>query len=286
LIVYAVSSDTILNHLSKPAQQGLVMNFETIVLSTDDGLAKLTLNRPEKLNCFNVQMHEEIRTALGLVQTQGMRALLITGAGRGFCAGQDLADRTVLPGGTNIDLGETVEQFYNPLIETISSLPLPVICAVNGVAAGAGANIALACDIVIAGASAKFIESFATIGLVPDSGGSWILPRLIGQARALGLTLTGEPLSATQAAEWGLIWKVVPDASLQDESISLAKKLAEGPTLGLARTKQAIRGASTRSLHEQLKIERDFMRELGQSADYQEGVDAFLTKRRPIFIGK
>jgi 2-(1,2-epoxy-1,2-dihydrophenyl)acetyl-CoA isomerase len=194
------------------------VNYQTIVLELVDGIARLTLNRPDRLNSFTVEMHGEVADALERVATDdAVRVLVLTGAGRGFCAGQDLSDRAVAPGGEAVDLGESVERFYAPLIRRIAGLDKPVIGAVNGVAAGAGANIALACDIVIAARSAKFIQSFANIGLIPDSGGTWILPRLIGQARALGLALTGEPLPAEMAAEWGLIWKCVDDAELAGE---------------------------------------------------------------------
>jgi 2-(1,2-epoxy-1,2-dihydrophenyl)acetyl-CoA isomerase len=262
------------------------MAFETILFEQQDGVARLTLNRPERLNSFTVQMHEEVQEALQRVATGGARALLITGAGRGFCAGQDLSDRSVTAGADGIDLGESVEEYYNPLIRSLTSLSLPVVCAVNGVAAGAGANIALACDIVIAARSAKFIESFANIGLIPDSGGTWILPRLVGQARALGLALTGEPLSAERAENWGLIWKCVEDDSLQAEANELVTRFAQGPTLGLAATKHAIRGSWLKLLDDELDNERDLMQRLGRSADYQEGVAAFLAKRKPVFQGR
>ncbi|MGH6781947.1 MAG: 2-(1,2-epoxy-1,2-dihydrophenyl)acetyl-CoA isomerase PaaG [Sphingomonadaceae bacterium] len=260
--------------------------YETILFEIRDGVARLTLNRPDRLNSLTVTMHDEIAVALTRVATKGTaRALLLTGAGRGFCAGQDLADRAVAPTDDAIDLGESVDKYYNPLIRRLVALDMPVICAVNGVAAGAGANIALACDIVIAARSARFIESFANIGLIPDSGGTWILPRLIGQARALGLALTGEPLSAERAEAWGLIWKCVDDDALAAEAQALAARLAAGPTLGLAATKSAIRVGWQKSLDEALDEERDLMRRLGRSADYREGVAAFLGKRRPEFTG-
>lgn len=252
-----------------------------------DGIARLTLNRPDRLNSFTVQMHGEVAAALDLVEAdESVRTLVLTGAGRGFCAGQDLGDRAVAPGGAAVDLGDSVERFYAPLTRRLSNLPMPVICAVNGVAAGAGANIALACDIVIAARSAKFIQSFANIGLIPDSGGTWILPRLIGQARALGLALTGEPLPAETAASWGMIWKCVDDDALATEVDALAGRFAKGPTKGLARTKALIRGSSLKSLDDELDIERDAMRELGFGHDYQEGVAAFMAKRPPVFTGR
>ena len=263
------------------------MPFETILFSIEAGVAKLTLNRPDRLNSFTVEMHEEVRTALDQLEAdKSVRTLLLTGAGRGFCAGQDLADRAVAPGGDGVDLGESLEERYNPLIRRLTSLPMPVICAVNGVAAGAGANIAFAADIVIAATSAKFIQSFANIGLVPDSGGTWVLPRLAGQARALGMALTGEPINAETAAQWGLIWKAVDDDALADEAGALAAKFAHAPTRGLAAVKNAIRTASSRTLDEQLDLERDVQRELGRSDDYREGVDAFLNKRKPEFQGR
>lgn len=268
------------------------MSFETIIFSVQDGAARLTLNRPDRLNSFTVQMHDEVSDALDTVEGDAsIRTLLITGAGRGFCAGQDLSDRAVAPNSDNggddaVDLGESVEKRYNPLVRRLTSLPMPVVCAVNGVAAGAGASIAFACDIVLAGKSAKFIMSFANIGLVPDSGGSWVLPRLVGQARALGMALTGEPVMADQAAHWGLIWKCVDDDQLSSEVDALVAKFAVAPTRGLAETKKLIRGAFSRPLNEQLDLERDQMRELGRSQDYKEGVDAFLNKRKPVFKGR
>lgn len=263
------------------------MNYETIQFEISQNIARLTFNRPERLNSFTVQMHGEVADALARVEGSGeARVLIITGAGRGFCAGQDLSDRSVAPGDKPIDLGASVEAYYNPLIRRLSTLEMPVICAVNGVAAGAGANIALACDIVLAARSAKFIESFANIGLIPDSGGTWILPRLVGQARALGLALTGEPLTAERAEAWGLIWKCVDDEALKTETDILAARFAAGPTLGLAATKRAIRGAWLQSLDQELDNERDLMRRLGSSADYAEGVAAFTEKRKPNFTGR
>lgn len=263
------------------------MTYNTIQFDIDDGAARLTLDRPDRLNSFTVEMHEEVRDALDQVEAdKTVRTLLITGAGRGFCAGQDLSDRAVAPGSDAVDLGDSVEKRYNPLIRTLTSLPMPVICAVNGVAAGAGASIAFACDIVIAAKSAKFIMSFANIGLVPDSGGSWAMPRLVGQARALGMALTGDPVKAEQAADWGLIWKCVDDDQLTDETTALARKFAAAPTRGLAETKKLIRSAFMRPLDEQLDLERDQMRALGKSDDYKEGVDAFMNKRSPKFKGQ
>ena len=259
------------------------MAYETIEFKLEAGVARLTLNRPDRLNSFTVQMHEEVADALG--QLGEARCLVLTGAGRGFCAGQDLNDRAVAPG-QSVDLGESVEQRYNPLIRKLVALPMPVIARVNGVAAGAGGNIALACDIVIAARSAKFIQSFAAIGLIPDSGGTWVLPRLVGQARALGLALTGEALPAEKAEQWGLIWKAVDDQKLDAEVDALAQRFAAGPTRGLARIKTMIRESWGQSLDSELDRQRDAMRELGFSDDYREGVAAFMEKRPPNFTGR
>ena len=259
------------------------MAYETIDFKADGPVARVTLNRPDRLNSFTVQMHEELRDALG--KLGDARVLVLTGAGRGFCAGQDLNDRAVAPGET-VDLGETVEKYWNPLVRTLATMPQPVIARVNGVAAGAGANIALACDIVVAANSVKFIESFSAIGLIPDSGGTWHLPRLIGQARALGLALTGEPLPAEKAAEWGLIWKAVDDDALDAEVDAIANKLASLPPLGLAATKEMIRSSWQYSLDEELTRQAGAMRRLGFTEDYREGVAAFLEKRQPSFTGR
>jgi len=262
------------------------MAYETIIFAIQDGIARLTLQRPDKLNAFNTQMHAEVREALEATRSAAARVLVLSGAGRAFCAGQDLADRAVAPGGEGIDLGASIEAHYKPLVLALRQLPLPVIAAVNGVAAGAGANIALACDLVIAGRSASFIQSFCRLGLVPDSGGTWSLPRLVGDARARGLALLGERLGAQQAAEWGLIWRCVPDEELWPSVEQLARDLAAAPTLGLARIKQALQRAWQQDLAQQLDLERDLQRELGYSADYREGVAAFLEKRAAKFTGR
>ena len=262
------------------------MAYETILFDVANGAATLTLNRPDRLNSFNIKMHEDVADALGRVERDaGIRALLLTGAGRGFCAGQDLSDRAVAPGAEGVDLGESLENRYNPLVKRIMNLPKPVVCAVNGVAAGAGANIAFACDIVLAAKSAKFIQSFSNIGLVPDSGGTWILPRLAGHARALGLALTGEALTAEKAEAWGLIWRAIDDAQLKEESGKLIERLAMGPTRGLAAIKMAMRKGWQADLDTQLDLERDLQRELGRTQDYKEGVAAFGEKRAPKFTG-
>jgi 2-(1,2-epoxy-1,2-dihydrophenyl)acetyl-CoA isomerase len=259
------------------------MAYESIIVEQSGGIARITLNRPDRLNSFTRAMHAELREALA--DLGDARVVVLTGAGRGFCAGQDLNDRAVAPGEA-VDLGETVEESWNPLIRTLASLPQPVIARVNGVAAGAGANIALACDLVFAAKSAKFIQSFSALGLIPDSGGSWHLPRLVGQARALGLALTGEPLSAETAADWGLIWKAVEDDQLDAEVDAVAAKLAALPPLGLAAIKQIIRTSWSRTLDEELDLQRDEMRQLGFTRDYREGVAAFLEKRPARFEGR
>jgi len=263
------------------------MTFTTIEFVTDGALARLILNRPDRLNSFNALMHEEVREAMQAVHNDdGIRCLLISGNGRAFCAGQDLSDRDVAPGDDALDLGETLEQKYNPLIRSLVKLEKPVICAVNGVAAGAGANIALACDIVIAAESAKFIQSFCNIGLLPDSGGTWTLPRLVGRARAMGMALLGERISARQAEEWGLIWKCVADEELSSTAEQMARHLATQPTLGLGLIKRAMLSSSDNSLDDQLDLERDLQRLAGRSEDYREGVGAFMEKREPEFRGR
>lgn len=262
------------------------MSYQNILFDLKGGVARLTLNRPDRLNSFNTAMHAEVREALGSLKGSDARVLVFTGAGRGFCAGQDLNDRAVAPGGAAADLGESVEKNYKPLVLALRSLPIPVIAAVNGVAAGAGANIALACDLVIAARSANFVQGFSKLGLVPDSGGTWTLPRLIGNARAMGLALLGDKLSADQAVQWGLIWRSVDDAELPAVVDALATQLAAAPTRGLARTKQALYEGWDRTLEDQLNIERDYQRELGYTADYAEGVAAFTQKRPPQFTGR
>ena len=260
---------------------------ETVRVSLDSGVLRLTLNRPDKLNSFNEAMHRALRAGFERAGADPeVRAVLLTGAGRGFCAGQDLGDRDPRKGGAAPDLGHTLDTFYNPTLRLIRALEKPVVCAVNGVAAGAGANIALACDIVLAARSAKFIQAFAKIGLVPDAGGSWSLARILGEPRAKALALLAEPLTANQAADWGLIWRAVDDEALQAEAFALAVRLAAGPTRGLGLTKRAIQAAATNSLDAQLDLERDLQREAGRTADYAEGVAAFLEKRPAEFKGR
>lgn len=261
------------------------MAFETLLYAAEDGWARITLNRPDKLNAFTRQMHEDLRAALDRVETEGQRALVLTGAGRGFCAGQDLADRD-FPTGEQPDLGATLDGLYNPLVRRLRALPLPVIAAVHGVAAGAGANVALACDLVVAGRTARFVQAFAKLGLVPDAGGTATLTQRLGTARAMGLALTGEPLSGEVAAAWGLIWRAVDDDRVLVEAEALARSFAAGPTRGYALTKRAIQHAADHGFDAQLDVERDLQREAGRTADYREGVRAFLEKRPPRFEGR
>ncbi|AXK83668.1 2-(1,2-epoxy-1,2-dihydrophenyl)acetyl-CoA isomerase [Pseudolabrys taiwanensis] len=241
----------------------------------------LTLNRPQRLNSFTQAMHVALMKALDEAEAQGCRALLITGAGRGFCAGQDLSD-PIAKG----DLGDTIERYYNPLLRKLRNLPFPTVAGVNGVAAGAGANIAFACDIVLAAKSANFTQAFAKIGLVPDSGGTWLLPRLAGSARARGLALLAEPLSAEKAESWGLIWKAVDDDKLIAEAEKICTQFGSGPTFGLAQIKRALDAAETNDFATQLDLERDLQRAAGRSPDYAEGVKAFMEKRAPVFTGR
>ena len=262
------------------------MAYENIQFTIEAAIARLMLNRPDKLNSFNTAMHAEVRDALSQVTQHEARVLVITGAGRGFCAGQDLADRAVAPTGERVDLGESIERNYKPLILGLRALPLPVVCAVNGVAAGAGANIALACDVVLAARSASFIQAFAKIGLIPDSGGTYFLPRLVGSARAMGLALLAERLSAEEAERWGLIWRAVDDARLMEEAAAVARALAAGPTRGYGLIKKALNASAGNSLDAQLDLERDLQREAGFSEDYREGVAAFMQKRKPQYKGK
>ncbi len=263
------------------------MSYDNVLFTLDAGIARLTLNRPDRLNSFNDAMHAEVRDALGRVATDASaRVLVITGAGRGFCAGQDLSDRAVSAGSAPVDLGASIERNYKPLVLALRALPLPVVCAVNGVAAGAGANLAFACDIVIAARSATFIEAFCKLGLIPDTGGTYFLPRLAGTARAMGLALLGDKIGAEQAAAWGLIWQCVDDTELPAVADKLAAHFATAPTKGLARTKQALYASPVNTLEAQLDLERDFMRELGMSDDYREGVVAFMAKRPPRFTGR
>ena len=256
-----------------------------VLVDIAKGVARVTLNRPATLNAFTIGMHRALLDALDRAEAESARVMVLTGAGRAFCAGQDLGERDTA-GDAALDLGANIEKWYNPLVRRLTRVPFPLIAAVNGVAAGAGANLALAADIVIAKESARFIQSFATIGLLPDSGGTWRLPRLIGEARALAIAMTGTPVEARQAAEWGMIWKAVPDETFEQEVDASAAAFADAPTAGMVATARAIRGAWDRDLDEQLDHERDTQRRLGLTADYREGVEAFKAKRPPVFKGK
>jgi 2-(1,2-epoxy-1,2-dihydrophenyl)acetyl-CoA isomerase len=261
--------------------------MSSILVSLETGVLSITLNRPDKLNSFNPEMHQLLRQALERAHDEDdVRTVLLTGAGRAFCAGQDLSERNVSPGATPIDLAISLGSHYNPLVRRLRELPKPVVCAVNGVAAGAGANIALACDLVVAARSASFVQAFSKIGLLPDSGGTFFLPRLVGTARAMGLALLGEKLSAEDAVQWGLIWKVVDDAQLMEEALSISKNLSEGPTRGYGLIKKAFSMSATNTLDAQLDLERDLQRALGRSEDYREGVAAFFEKSPPAFRGR
>ena len=263
------------------------MNYQNIFFSNAEGIARITLNRPERLNAFNDAMHAELRDALARVKADAsVRVLLFTGAGRGFCAGQDLADRAVRPGSEPVDIGGSIERNYKPLVLALRALPMPVVCAVNGVAAGAGANVALACDIVVASKSASFIQAFCKIGLIPDAGGTHFLPRLVGSARAMGLAMLGDKVSAQQAEDWGMIWKCVDDAEFSTTVEALLRHLAAAPTRALAATKRAFHQSAGNTLEQQLNVERDLQCEMGYTEDFQEGVAAFGEKRPPRFTGR
>jgi len=262
-------------------------SFEQIRLHLSGGVATVTLNRPDRLNSFTAKMHAELRKAIDVIRDDAaIRVMILTGAGRGFCAGQDLGERKPATGSEKPDLGKSLETNYHPLVLALRSLDKPVIGAINGVAAGAGASIALACDLVVAAKSASFIQAFCKLGLVPDAGGTYFLTRRLGAPRAMGLALLGERLSAQQAQQWGLIWRCVDDEQLMPEVNQLADMLATGPTRGYARTKQAIYAAEQNALEQQLATESAFQRELGQTDDYAEGVAAFTEKRKPQFSGR
>ena len=265
------------------------MDYRNILYSTEGGIARLTLSRPDKLNSFTGEMHAELRDALDRIQADGsVRVLVLSGAGRAFCAGQDLADpeMSALPDGRLADIGNVVENNYKPLILRLQNLRVPTIAAVNGIAAGAGASVALACDLVVATKSASFLQAFSKVGLIPDTGGTWFLPQRVGMARAIGLAMLADKLPAEKAADWGLIWAAYEDAEFSAKVDAMAVQLAALPTKALVRTRQAMHAAASHTLEQQLSFEGGFMRELGWSPDYAEGVAAFMEKRAPKFTGQ
>ena len=263
------------------------MNFNAILLDIAEGVATITLNRPDKLNSFTDEMHAELKQAMQIIQAdRSVRVLMITGAGRGFCAGQDLSERMMGDGAETADVGSSLEKNYNPLLKQLRALPYPVICAVNGVAAGAGCNLVLACDIVLAAKSASFVQAFSRIGLIPDAGGTYTLPRLVGTARAMAAMMLAEKVGAEQAEKWGMIWKCVDDAQLMNEANTLARHLAGQATRALGLTKRAIYASANNTFEQQLDLERDLQREAAKSEDFREGVMAFKEKRPAKFTGR
>jgi len=258
-----------------------------LVVSVDAGVQRLTLNRPDKLNAFNPELLGALRAAFEqAAQDAGIRAVLLTGAGRGFCAGADLNQRDVGPHAPPLDLSVNLDTLYNPMIRQMRALPKPIVCAVNGIAAGAGTSLAFACDIVLAARSASFLQAFARIGLVPDAGATHFLPRLVGSARATAMALLAEPLGAEDAERWGLIWKCVDDARLMPEAEAILSKLATGPTRSYSLIKRALQASGANTFDQQLDLERDLQREAGTTEDFREGVSAFKEKREPSYKGR
>lgn len=258
-----------------------------ITVQVSDGVQTITLNRPDVLNSFTKAMAQEVLAALGeAAANEHIRAVLLTGAGRGFCAGQDLAEALPTDGGPMPDIGEFVKASYNPIIRAIRTLEKPVICAVNGIAAGAGANLAFACDLTLAATEASFVQSFSKLGLIPDTSGTFFVPRLVGSQRATGMFFLAEKMTAEKACEWGLIWEVTPLATLHNTAYDLAKRLAGQATRGFGLTKRAMNASFANSLDEQLELEAQCMHEAGKTADYEEGVRAFLEKRKPVYMGR
>ena len=269
------------------AANGEASNQPVLLESLDAGVLYLTLNRPERYNAINVSLQEALGRAVGRASAEdACRVVLLTGAGKGFCAGADLTDRTIKPGESRPDLGESLDKRYNPLIRAMRKLPKPIVCAVNGAAAGAGANMALACDIVLAAKSATFLQAFARIGLVPDAGGTWILPRLVGDARARALMMLADPIGAEEAAAWGMIYRAVDDDQLMGVAQEIAERLAAGPTRAYGLMKHAFAASAANSLDAQLDLERDLQREAGATDEFVEGVRAFLEKRPANFRAK
>lgn len=263
------------------------MTAPSILFEPQDGVARITLNRPDVLNSFDKAMAARLQEVLAQVAGDAsLRAVYLTGAGRAFCAGQDLAEAVAREGRGVVDFAEHLRRTYNPIVRAIRALPKPVVCGVNGAAAGAGANIALACDLVIASADSKFIQAFINIGLVPDSGGSFFLPRLVGTARATALMMLGQPVGATEAAEMGLIYKVVPPGTLEEGGYQIARQLACQPTAALGLIKKLLNATSHHTLEEQLELEAECQAAAAESSDYTEGVRAFLEKRKPAFVGR
>ena len=261
------------------------MEQDLVLVTTQGAVRILTLNRPAALNSFTGTMHQQLLAALNAAADDAaVRAVIVTGAGRAFSAGQDLNDPEMsAPEGAPPDVGAVIERHYTPLALRIRSMPVPMIAAVNGVAAGAGANFALGCDMVVAARGASFIQAFSKIGLIPDCGGTWLLPRLLGRARALGLAMTGDKLSAEEAQRLGLIWSCVDDAALMDSTLALATRLAAMPSRALADTRLALDSASMLDYGQALALEASLQRELGRAGDFAEGVAAFRDKRAPVF---